>query len=430
MKQRLLCVFLLTALLLTACTAATEQPPDDDAFLLYFPAETTADGRVFLPLAVDWEISQLSISELMERYLAAKPPEGASALPAAWHLYSVQSDAAVCTVTFSGRAVSPIERSVACSCIAQTLLRLDGVQRVSIQTPNSNVPLTLAAGDILTRDTGMLPQEEQMTLYYPDGENRYLLRQTRTVKATDPSEKPADILHALLSDGLLPAVPAQTTLLGISVEDGVCTVDLSADFTAKEYTFAEERTVLYAITDSLTELPQIRTVDLWVEGVPLERLNRMELSGGLKRDESVLFDATDPALTDRTIYAVCGDEPLLVGIPMQLALSDTLSSAEQVLGALISYESANGIRNPIPAGTKLLSVRIENRTCFVDLTGEFLDGCASAVEEQSAVRSVVATLCALDGIGSVEILVEGIEPAYRSPHLLRIRRPLPVWFAK
>ena len=103
---------------------------------------------------------------------------------------------------------------------------------------------------------------------------------------------------------------------------------------------------------------------------------------------------------------------------------------EQVLTALIAYEGVGGIRNPIPAGTKLLSVRMENRTCIVDLTGEFLDGCSDAFDEQSAVRAVVATLCALDEVSSTEILVEGLEPAYRSAHLLRVRQPAVEWFAK
>lgn len=428
--KRLLCIVLLSALLLTACAPVSETPEDGEAFLFWFPAEMPADGKVFLTLAVGEETAQLPLSELLQAYFSAQPPLGAVSLPSVWYLRTAQLDAAVCTLTFSGRSVAPAERSLACGAIARTLLQLDGVQRVSLQVPGSDVPLVLTGGDILTQDTGMLPQEEQMTLYYPDGENRYLLRQTRTVQAADPAEKPADIVRALLSDGLLPSVPPQTALLDLSVEDGVCTVDLSADFTEASYSFAEERLTLYALVNSLTELPQIRTVDLWVAGAPLERLHLLELSDGLTRDESLLFDATDSALTDQTIYAVCGSEALLVGIPMQFEPSETLSAPEQVMTALIDYEGANGIRNPVPTGTKLLSVRLEGSACIVDLTGEFLDGCADTADEQAAVRAVVATLCSLEGIDSAEILVEGLEPSYRSTHLRRVRQPAADWFAE
>lgn len=429
MKRRMTALLLVPLVLLAACAAGPEVS-GEDGFLFYFPAEAPADGRVFLTLAADEETAELPLTKLLEVYLSAQPPEGAAALPQGWHLRAAQLEAAVCSLTFSGSAVSSVARSLACSCIAQTLLQLDGVQRVSIQTPGAEAPLVLSAGDILTQDAGMLPQEEQMTLYYPDSENRYLLRQTRTVKATDAAEKPADILRALLSDGLLPAVPAQTSLLEVSVEDGVCSVDLSGDLLEHSYTFAEERMTLYALVNSLTELPQIRTVDFWVAGAPLERLNLLDLSGGLARDETVILDTSDPDLSDQTLYLPCGRDALLVGIPTQLAPSDSISLPEQVMNALIAYEGVGGIRNPIPSGTKLLSVRIDSRTCIVDLTGEFLDGCSSAAEEQSAVRSIVATLCALENISTAEILVEGLEPAYRSQHLTRIRQPSAEWFAK
>ena len=115
---------------------------------------------------------------------------------------------------------------------------------------------------------------------------------------------------------------------------------------------------------------------------------------------------------------------------MQFEPSETLNEPEQILNALIAYEGTGSLRNPIPAGTKLLSVRIDDRTCIVDLTGEFLDGCTTIAEEQSAVHSIIATLCALDGIDSTEILVEGIEPAYRSLNLSHVRQPSADWFAK
>ena len=84
----------------------------------------------------------------------------------------------------------------------------------------------------------------------------------------------------------------------------------------------------------------------------------------------------------------------------------------------------------IPAGTKLLSLRMENSTCVLDLTAEFLDGCAGESEEIIAVRSIVATMCALPGIRSVEILVEGREPIYRDSTLSDVHQPDQSWFTE
>ena len=84
----------------------------------------------------------------------------------------------------------------------------------------------------------------------------------------------------------------------------------------------------------------------------------------------------------------------------------------------------------IPAGTKLLSLRLENGTCTVDLTGEFLEGCTDAQEEAYAVRSVIATMCALPEIDSVEILVEGLEPSYCDGSLALAHRIEAAWLAE
>ena len=66
----------------------------------------------------------------------------------------------------------------------------------------------------------------------------------------------------------------------------------------------------------------------------------------------------------------------------------------------------------------------------MDLTGEFLGGCADAQQEAYAVRSVVATMCALPEIQSVEILVEGLEPSYRDSSLALVHQVEEDWLAE
>ena len=66
----------------------------------------------------------------------------------------------------------------------------------------------------------------------------------------------------------------------------------------------------------------------------------------------------------------------------------------------------------------------------MDLTGELLGGCADAQQEACAVRSVVATMCALPEIQSVEILVEGLEPSYRDSSLALVHQVEEDWLAE
>lgn len=422
------CLLALAALvLLTAC--AVEAPQPEAPFEFYYPANTVSyETGALCAQVVSLEAELLSPEELVRAYLDAAPPANASAaVPAAWTFSAASLDGSTFSLRFTGRRVTAAERSLACCCLAKTLLQLENVLRVSVLTPESNAPLILTESDMLLKDTAMLPQEETVTLYLPDAQRRYLTGETQTVEVMGAEQKARFILEQLLQAN--PCIPVGTQLLDVAVEGGVCTVDLSSDFT-QHAGFSAERLSVYSLVDSLTELPEITAVDLWIAGAPLERLGWLTFSGSLHRNESLIAVPTSDTTLDMTLYAACGNRKQLIAIPFVLETQEARPTAELLLHALLNFTGENGVRSCIPAGTKLLSLRTEHRNCIVDLTGEFLDGCTDAEEEQLAVRSVVATLCALPGIDSVELLVEGIEPSYRDAALLNVHSPQARWFAE
>lgn len=418
-------------LLMTACSQEVPQP-SDDSFFYYYPADTAHSEGQEAFCTVPAENAD-TLEALLERYLAAPVPEGGAAvLPEGWSLQSVTQEDGTALLTFRGQAASPLQRSLTCTCLTKTLLQRTDLQRVSFSLPGRGEPLVLSTNDILLTDTGMLPQKEAVTLYFPDAQRRYLVKETVLVEAMEAGDKPAFIMEQLLSGSsggqLNSCIPQGTSLLGISVENGICTVNLSSHFVnGMEQQFAAERMAVYSIVNSLTELPQITSVDILVAGAPTETLYLMDLSSGITRDEEIL--ASDGGGSDVTIYPVCGDNGLLAAIPVRVEPQAEQSLEEAAMTALLSYEGRNGMRSCLPAGTKLLSLRTLNGNCVVDLTGEFLGGCATAEEEEMAVRAVVATLCELPGITSVEIVVEGLEPAYRDAALAAVRQSFQSWLA-
>lgn len=422
------CLLALAALmLLTACVS--EVPQQETAFEFYYPAGTVSyESGALCAQTAPLGTESLSPQELVRAYLDAAPPaDASSAVPAVWTFSAASLDGSTFSLRFTGRRVTAAERSLACCCLAKTLLQLENVLRVSIQTPESDTPLILTESDMLLKDTAMLPQEETVTLYLPDAQRRYLTAETQTVEVMDAEQKARFIFEQLLQAN--PCIPAGTQLLDISVESGVCTADLSSDFTQHDG-FSAERLSVYSLVNSLTELSEITAVDLWVAGAPLERLDWLTFSGSLHRNESLIAVPTSDTALDMTLYAACGNRRQLVSVPIVLETQEDRPTAELLLHALLDFSGENGVRSCIPVGTKLLSLRVEKRTCIVDLTGEFLDGCTDAAEELLAVRSVVATLCALQGIDSVELLVEGIEPSYRDAALLNVHSPQARWFAE
>lgn len=431
--KRLLPLLLAALLLLSACSGGAESV-SDQTFDFYYRAPQDAD-ELLSAETVSVDAAQLSVQELLTRYLRGpKDRHLRRAVPPEWQLESAYLDADTAVLIFSDPESDrpAVEISVARAAIARTLLQLAAIQKVSITISGQENSVTLTQKDILFDDTTLQTQQEEVVLYVPEDSGRYLRRETVLVEAMDVSKRPEYILRQLL----LPennggVIPPATVLLSVSVENGVCTVDLSSQFVyGMDGGFTATRLAVYAIVNSLTELPEIRTVDLWVSGAPLERLGLLTLSESLRRDETIIRPQDDSELLDVTIYPAVEDGGLLV--PIGRLIPDTAETpvAQSLLEALFAFDGSNGIRSFVPTGTKVLSMKIENGVCVADLTREFLDSCKTQLQEQLAVRSVIATLTSLDEIRSVELLVEGIEPVFRNTELNQVGRPLPSWFAE
>lgn len=430
MKKTILLILLCVLLLFTACPAA--EPETEVSLYFYYPRQEISynGGTALLQLGTDLDPAKTEPKELINRYLATPLPEGAlSVLPAGWHLSDIHTEGDAVHLIFRGDAVPAAQSTLTCVCLTRTLLQLPSVRSVSATIPGSDEDITLTANDILLSDTGMLPQEEQVVLYFPDAQRRYLVAQSITISEEESHNKPEFILSRLLEQPDLSCIPVGTKLLSVTVEDGICTVNLSSEFSYRGFEdFASERMAVYSIVNSLTELPEISTVDLWVSGAPLDQLGYLDLSNGLARDTRLLSTALGEDRLDIELYPCAEGTALLAPIPHVLELNDGTATVERLIHALIGYEGGNGLKNCIPTGTKLLSVRMEGSTCVLDFTGEFLAGCADAHEEMLAVRSVIATVCQLPEITAAEILVEGIEPDFREPSLGRLRMPAEDWF--
>ena len=423
---------LLFCLLFVSCAGEVENAESDASFQFYYPRTGYASEGAFFAVSAQIDTEQVSLADLLRAYQQSPVPENCGpAVPDSWRLSKAEMDGNSALVRFTGTSVSGLERSVTLACLTQTLLQLDKVESVYVFLPGEAEPVLLTESYIQTKDLGMLPQEELMVYYVPDADMRYLTAQTLSAEAMTEAEKPAFLVNFLLEELTGSCIPEGTTLLDISVENGVCTVNLSSMFVKNQpRSFACERMAVYAIVNSLTEFDTITTVDFWVMGAPLDTLYLMDLSAGVSRDESVIAASANKDTVDITLYPAHSADGLLVPIARMPEAKSDSTVAELALEALLRYEGGNGLVRCIPAGTKLLSLRLENGTCTVDLTGEFLGGCNDAQEEAYAVRSVVATMCALPEVQSVEILVEGLEPSYRDGSLALVHRTEAAWLAE
>ncbi len=76
-----------------------------------------------------------------------------------------------------------------------------------------------------------------------------------------------------------------------------------------------------------------------------------------------------------------------------------------LIGELSQSPDTEGVINTLPDGTELIKAEMRKKTAVVDLSEKYYRN--QGVEELLARYSIISTLCEVDGIESVEILVEG-----------------------
>lgn len=136
MKQKLRILWLLTALLLCACTAVQEE---EEGYSLYFTRYSLASYGSAIA-AQDWEGRGVPSSEgLMEALLAGPTEEGlTSPFPKGLSVKSMETDESgtMIRITLSDHysGLTDMSQTLADACIVMTLCQLPGIEAVEIST--------------------------------------------------------------------------------------------------------------------------------------------------------------------------------------------------------------------------------------------------------------------------------------------------------
>ncbi|MCI8991291.1 MAG: GerMN domain-containing protein [Eubacterium sp.] len=162
--------------------------------------------------------------------------------------------------------------------VVRTLTQIDGVTYVSFYIDGA--PLEDSAGNLVGLMTSEsfiqnpgeqinAIQESTITLYFANEKGNGLLKTTKDVYETSNTSMEKLVMEHLIqgtsSNGYKNTIPPDTSLVSVSVLDGVCFVNLSEAFMQQNYDI-EEEIVIYSIVNSLTELPNINKVQISVNG--------------------------------------------------------------------------------------------------------------------------------------------------------------------
>ncbi|MCQ2560205.1 MAG: GerMN domain-containing protein, partial [Clostridia bacterium] len=115
-------------------------------------------------------------------------------------------------------------------------------------------------------------------IYFSDDQEMYLVAEDLTLTdGNSPEAAAKEVIAALIkgpnNTALLPTLPQGTKLSAVQVENGLATVNFSADLRDKHSKGSDgENMTVYSIVNSLTELEGIDRVQILVDGEVIESL--------------------------------------------------------------------------------------------------------------------------------------------------------------
>ncbi len=184
--------------------------------------------------------------------------------------------------------------------VVKSLCSVQGVSRVkvtvdgdAITEPGGNQIDFLSDDDInLATDTNST-EKQNVTLYFADKEGLKLREEVRSVKRTDKQPIEQYVVNELIKGPvgkeLLPTLSADTTVISVETKEGICFVNLKASFLDKNSGNAnKEQLAVYSIVNSLTELPNINSVQFLIDGKKTDTFGQFGFSEPFTRNNHII----------------------------------------------------------------------------------------------------------------------------------------------
>ena len=187
------------------------------------------------------------------------------------------------------------------SAIVKTLVQIPGVESVAFYV--DEIPLSDASGNIvgtMTADSfidDFGSETESLLsgdfkLYFASSDGLSVVPETRQVYYSRNVALEKVILEQLIkgpsAEGLISSLPAGTMVNSVSVTDGICYVNFDASIESA-VTGVTENVTIYSIVNSLTELDNIKQVQILVNGkTPHITVPDIDLSKPISKNENII----------------------------------------------------------------------------------------------------------------------------------------------
>jgi germination protein M len=286
MKNRLILplVFILTLL----CACARDSGGNDGTVAVY-RLSCEGEGKTLVSEQVALREGETPL-EAVVRGLNSEPesPELEKAFPDGAFIEDcyIRNGRAQVHVSEGYGSLTGLERTCADYAMACSMAMLDEVCMADIILGSHVLEYSVRADNVLFGDRLCGATQKICKLFLPDDEMQQL--ESRTLVISSGAGTMAEQVASKALEAL-DAVPDSTRLLSASVENGVCTLELSEEFYATEPASAQRaRLVIGAIVDSVCFLADIDSVIILVNGAPITSYGGYATEWPAKFDSSIV----------------------------------------------------------------------------------------------------------------------------------------------
>lgn len=266
-----------------------------------------------------------------------------------------------------------------------------------------------------------------LKLYFLQEQDSKLVSEERQVKVPEEKDKNIALAEIAIKEllkgpenkNLKRILPENTKLLDIKVEDNLVKANFSRHINDLPDIETKKLAVM-SIVKTLTQLPGIEKVSIMSEGKDLLSADDQPYGPLARTDLDKIEEDSKPKskTLDITVYFSDDEAMYLVPETRKIKLEDKLIE-EAIIEELIKGPEEKEHFETIPEGTKLLSIKTEDKTAYVDLSKEFKENHpGGSTGEIMTIYSIVNSLTELDNIEKVIFSIEGQKEKTLAGHLI------------
>lgn len=279
-KKRYAILLILMMTLLCACSGRQRVEGKNKYSVYYLNRDDTK--IVAFDYYTDTEDSMELLGELIE--VMSTVPEDVNYHEPAHNFeiigYSTNDNQIVLNVDEKYRALSSTTEVLTRAAIVRTLTQISGLQYVSVKVRDEELT------DALGNTVGIMSADQfvdnagneinsyekvKLTLFFASEDGQKLIKANRTVIYNSNISMEKLVVEHLIdgptqaSVGIYPTINSNTKIVGVTVKDRICYVNLDEGFLNQMSNVTPEVT-LYSIVNSLVELPNVNKVQISING--------------------------------------------------------------------------------------------------------------------------------------------------------------------